>query len=421
MKVAVLAETRPGETRVALDPQLVRELVEKHGFEVAVESGAGAGSHHDDGAYEEVGATVGDASAVLSGTDVVLKVQAPTPDEVETLPADAVYISLLSPFANLDVVEALRDRGITSFAMELIPRTTRAQRMDALSSQATVAGYKAVLMAADELDKLLPMFMTAAGTIRPGKALVLGAGVAGLQAIATARRLGARVEAFDVRPEVKEQVESLGASFLETEHEVVAEGEGGYAKELSEEQHERELELIAAHIGDADLVITTAQIPGRDAPVLITEAMVGSMKPGSVIVDLAAGSGGNCALSEPGETVVAHGVKVMGPLNLPAEIPVHSTQMYARNIVTFMLEMVDAEGGLAVDLENDVVGPSCLTHDGRVMHAPTAERLGDAPPAAEDTTPTSTVPGVGANATEGGAGTGADTPSEHEEERDTDG
>jgi NAD(P) transhydrogenase subunit alpha len=379
MKVAVLAETRPGESRVALNPALVKELVEKHGVDVAVQTGAGLGSHHDDAEFEEAGATLGDASSVLSDADVVLKVQAPTPDEVAALPQAAVLVSFLSPFANLDVVEKLRDRGITSFAMELIPRTTRAQRMDALSSQATVAGYKAVLMGANELHKLLPMFMTAAGTIRPGKVLVLGAGVAGLQAIATARRLGAKVEAFDVRPAVKEQVESLGATFLETEHDVSAEGEGGYAKELSEEQHERELELIAAHVHDTDLIVTTAQIPGKQAPLLITEEMLRSMKAGSVVVDLAAASGGNCAGSKPGETVEVHGVTVMGPDNLPADIPVHSTQMYARNIVTFMLEMVD-EGELKVDMENDVVGPSCLTHAGEVKHAPTAEKLGGGPP-----------------------------------------
>lgn len=405
MKVAVLAETRPGENRVALVPDIVKELVQKHGLEVAVERGAGNGSHISDAAYEGAGATLGDASSVLSGAHAVLKVQAPTPDEVDRLPTDAVFISFLSPFANLDVVERLRDRGISSFAMELIPRTTRAQRMDALSSQATVAGYKAVLLGADALGKLLPMFMTAAGTIRPGKVLVLGAGVAGLQAIATARRLGAKVEAFDVRPAVKEQVESLGATFLETEHDVTAEGEGGYAKELSEEQHQRELELIAGAVVDTDIVITTAQIPGRQAPLLITEDMLKSMRHGSVVVDLATETGGNCAMSKPGETVEAHGVILLGPLNLPAAIPVHSSQMYARNIATFMLEMVD-EGALAVDMENDVVGPSCLTHDGKVVHAPTAEKLGGAPAQATSAAaaPEPDVAGGGSPTTGTGAG-----------------
>jgi NAD(P) transhydrogenase subunit alpha len=376
MKVAVLGETRPGESRVALVPDLVRELVSKHGLEVAVERGAGLRAHFSDADYEEAGARLGDASSVLVGADVLLRVQPPTPAEVLALKPGLVLVGFLAPFDNLDVVRALADHGITAFSMELVPRTTRAQRMDALSSQATVAGYKAVLMGADALHKLLPMFMTAAGTIRPGKVLVLGAGVAGLQAIATARRLGARVEAFDVRPAVKEQVESLGATFLEAEHEVTAEGEGGYAAELSEEQHRRELELIEAHVRDADLVVTTAQIPGRPAPVLITEAMLRTMRPGSVVVDLATGSGGNCELAKPGETVEAHGVRIMGPLNLPAEMPVHASQMYARNVATLALEMVDPESkALRLDFENDILGPCCVTHDGEVRHEPTRDRL----------------------------------------------
>jgi H+-translocating NAD(P) transhydrogenase subunit alpha len=246
--------------------------------------------------------------------------------------------------------------------------------MDVLSSQATIAGYKAVLLGASELTKLLPMLMTAAGTIRPGKVLILGAGVAGLQAIATARRLGAKVEAFEVRPAVKEQVQSLGATFLETEHEVTAEGEGGYAKELSEEQHQRELELIAKHIADADLVVTTAAIPGRKAPVLITDEMIRSMRPGSVVMDLAAETGGNCSLTRAGETVVENGVKIFGPVNLPALAPVHASQMFGKNVATFLRELVQ-EGELVVDLTNDVVGPTCLTHAGEVHHGPTRERL----------------------------------------------
>ena len=253
--------------------------------------------------------------------------------------------------------------------MELVPRITRAQSMDALSSQATVAGYKAVLMAADRLPRFLPMFTTAAGTIRPAKALILGAGVAGLQAIATARRLGAVVRAFDVRPAVKEQVESLGATFLEADHEVTAEGEGGYAKELSEEQHERELELIAGALLDTDVVITTAQIPGREAPLLITEDMVKSMRAGSVIVDLASESGGNCAATRPGETVIAHGVQVMGPLDLPTGLPVHASQMYSKNIVTLIGEFIGEEGEVRLDFDNDVVGPATVTHHGEVRDA----------------------------------------------------
>ncbi|MGD8287009.1 MAG: NAD(P) transhydrogenase subunit alpha, partial [Gemmatimonadota bacterium] len=318
MKVAVPKETRSGERRVALVPQGVQALL-KAGLSVTVESGAGEAAGISDQAYTDAGATIASsASEALQGAGIVLRVNPPTlsePDEVSGLGEGTILVSFLSPLTNFDLVRRLADAKVTSISMELVPRITRAQSMDALSSQATVAGYKAVLMAADHLPKFLPMFTTAAGTIRPGKALVLGAGVAGLQAIATARRLGAVVEAFDVRPAVKEQVESLGATFLETEHEVAAEGEGGYAKELSEEQHQRELELIAGAIEGADLVVTTAQIPGRQAPLLITEEMIRSMRPGSVIVDLAAETGGNCALTKAEETVVAHGVQIIGPTN----------------------------------------------------------------------------------------------------------
>ena len=365
MKVAVLGETRSDENRVAIVPATVPEMA-KAGLEVTVVAGAGTRSHYPDEEYRDAGATVSpDATSALQGADIVLKVQPPTADEVTQLPSGCRLVSLLSPLTNAELVKALADAGVTAFALELIPRITRAQSMDVLSSQATVAGYKAVLLGADQQSKFLPMFMTAAGTIRPGKALVLGAGVAGLQAIATAKRLGAKVEAFDVRPAVKEQVESLGATFLETEHEVTAEGEGGYAKELSEEQHERELELIAAHIKDADLVVTTAQIPGRPAPLLITEEMVDSMRPGSVIVDLAAESGGNCAVTEMGTTVVHNGVKVIGPANLPGEIPVHASQMFSKNVVTFLKEML-YEGGLTLDFENEVIDATCVSHGGEV-------------------------------------------------------
>lgn len=383
MKVAVLRETGAGEHRVALVPTLVGELVRKHGLTVAVEEGAGAGSHYSDQEYIEAGAEVGDLASTVTDCQVVLKVAPPSVSDVKGLPAGAVLISFLSPFANLDMVRALAEAGTTSFAMELIPRTTRAQRMDALSSQANLAGYKAVLLGADTLGRVLPMFMTAAGTIRPGKVLVLGAGVAGLQAIATAKRLGAKVEAFDVRPAVKEQVQSLGATFLEADEDVTAEGEGGYAKALSEEQHEKELELIAAHIHDADIVVTTAQIPGRAAPLLVTEEMLASMRDGSVVVDMAASAtGGNCALSRPDETVSAHGVQILGPTNLPSALPHHSSQMYSRNIATLLLEMIQMEGedddavaSLNLDFENDILGPSCLTHGGEVRHAATLDRL----------------------------------------------
>ncbi|SVB89027.1 uncharacterized protein METZ01_LOCUS241881, partial [marine metagenome] len=286
-----------------------------------------------------------------------------------------VLISMLSPLTQPELVGSLGSAGVTAFALELIPRITRAQSMDVLSSQATVSGYKAVLIGADGLDKFLPMFMTAAGTIRPGKVLILGAGVAGLQAIATARRLGAKVEAFDVRAAVKEQIESLGATFLETDQDVTGEGEGGYAKELSEEQHRRELELIATHIADTDLVITTAQIPGRPAPKLITEEMVDSMKPGSVIVDLASSSGGNCSVTREGETVVHNGVKVIGPTNLPAGVAVHASQMFSKNVETLLKELVKDEK-LTLDFEDEIVTATCVTHAGEVRHGPTKERLG---------------------------------------------
>ena len=371
MKVAVLKETRPGERRVALVPQGVQELT-KAGFTVSVESGAGEHAGASDELYAEAGARVaGSAAEALEGATVVLRVNPPSPsapDETAQIPNGAVLISFLSPLTRPDVVQRLASAGITGISMEMVPRITRAQSMDALSSQATVAGYKAVLLAASHLPKFLPMFTTAAGTIRPGKVLVLGAGVAGLQAISTARRLGAVVEAFDVRPAVKEQVQSLGARFLEAEEEVQAEGEGGYAKELSEEQHEKELALIAGAVPDTDIVITTAQIPGREAPVLLTEEMIRSMRPGSIVVDLAAESGGNCVLTVADETVTRHGVTIMGPVNLPAEIPVHASQMYSKNVVTLLRELLDDEGGLRLDFDNDVIGPATVTHAGEIRN-----------------------------------------------------
>ena len=286
MKIAVMAESHSDERRVALVPGVVR-FYEKREWNLAIEAGAGVSASFRDSAFEEAGVAVVPQGALFDGARVVLKVQPPSLEEVARLPEGIILVSHLNPLGPTDVIEALQARGVTSFAVEMIPRITRAQKMDVLSSQATVAGYKAVLMGANGLTRFLPMLTTAAGTIRPGKALILGAGVAGLQAIATARRLGAVVSAFDVRPAVKEQVQSLGATFLEAELDQGAEDEGGYAKALSEEQHQRELDLIAEHIPDMDLVVTTAQIPGRPAPVLITEAMVDSMNPGSVIVDLA--------------------------------------------------------------------------------------------------------------------------------------
>ena len=368
MRVAVLKETRSAENRVALVPLGVKNLV-KRGLTVTVQTGAGETSGVSDLMYREAGAEIAaSAQETLEDAKLILVVNPPSSNELAHLSEGSILVGFLDPLSDPDLVSRLIDLKVTGISMELVPRITRAQSMDALSSQATVAGYKAVLLAANHLPKFLPMFTTAAGTIRPAKALILGAGVAGLQAIATARRLGAVVEAFDVRPAVKEQVESLGASFLESEEEVTAEGEGGYAKELTEDQHNKELELIGDALIDTDIVITTAQIPGREAPVLITEDMVKTMKYGSVIVDLAAESGGNCELSEAGETVLAHGVQILGPSNLPTTIPVHSSQMYSKNIVTLISEFLGEDGQLQLDFENDVVGPSTVTHGGEVQN-----------------------------------------------------
>jgi NAD(P) transhydrogenase subunit alpha len=368
MKVAVLKETRSAENRVALVPLGVKNLV-KRGLTVTVQTGAGETSGVSDLMYREAGAEIAaSAQETLEDAKLILVVNPPSSNELAHLSEGSILVGFLDPLSDPDLVSRLIDLKVTGISMELVPRITRAQSMDALSSQATVAGYKAVLLAANHLPKFLPMFTTAAGTIRPAKALILGAGVAGLQAIATARRLGAVVEAFDVRPAVKEQVESLGASFLESEEEVTAEGEGGYAKELTEDQHNKELELIGSALIDTDIVITTAQIPGRKAPILITEGMVKTMKYGSVIVDLAAESGGNCELSEADETVLAHGVQILGPSNLPASIPVHSSQMYSKNIVTLISEFLGDDGQLQLDFENDVVGPSTVTHGGEIQN-----------------------------------------------------
>ena len=368
MRVAVLKETRSAENRVALVPLGVKSLV-KRGLTVTVQTGAGETSGVSDLMYRDAGAEIAaSARETLEDAKLILVVNPPSSNELTHLSEGSILVGFLDPLSDPDLVSRLIDLKVTGISMELVPRITRAQSMDALSSQATVAGYKAVLLAANHLPKFLPMFTTAAGTIRPAKALILGAGVAGLQAVATARRLGAIVEAFDVRPAVKEQVESLGASFLESEEEVTAEGEGGYAKELTEDQHSKELELIGSALIDTDIVITTAQIPGRKAPVLITEDMVKTMKYGSVIVDLAAESGGNCELSEAGETVLAHGVQILGPSNLPTSIPVHSSQMYSKNIVTLISEFISDDGQIQLDLENDVVGPSTVTHGGEVQN-----------------------------------------------------
>jgi H+-translocating NAD(P) transhydrogenase subunit alpha len=335
--------------------------------QVLVERGAGAGALIPDEAFADAGAELVDAAAAL-GADVVVKVAAPTDEQVAQLAADAVVIGFLGPLTNADGVRTLADAGVTSFAMEAIPRISRAQSMDALSSQANIAGYRAALFGAQELGRFFPMLMTAAGTIRPATVLVLGAGVAGLQAIATARRLGAVVQGFDVRSAVTEQVESLGATFLEFDLGGDLEGAGGYAKELTPEQQARQQELMAEAIGKVDVVITTAAVPGRRAPILVTEEAVRLMKPGSVIVDLAGETGGNCELSEPGETIIRHDVKIMAPLNVPSTMAEHASQLYARNVQSLLGLMIKENGELALDFEDEVIAGSCITRGGEIVH-----------------------------------------------------
>ncbi len=366
MKVGVPNQAAQGESRVSLVPDVVRKLGTK-GIDVIVESGAGESAHLPDSAYEEAGASVGSAEAAW-GAEVVAIVKPPTSDEIGRLSQGSVLIGFLDPLTAPETSRALASAGVTSFAMEAIPRITRAQAMDALSSQSTVAGYRAVLLAALEMGRFFPMLTTAAGTIKPASVLVLGAGVAGLQAIATARRLGAVVTSFDVRAAVREQVESLGAKFLDLELEADAEAAGGYAKELAEDQQRRQQEALAEAIGRFDVVITTALIPGRRAPLLVNAQAVENMKPGSVVVDLAAVAGGNCELTEPGETVVRHDVKIAGPLNLAAEMPDHASQLYSRNVASLLELMIGDEGALKLNWEDEVIAGACITRDGEIVH-----------------------------------------------------
>ena len=376
MTIAILAESRPGERRVALVPDAVRHY-RKRDWEFRLEAGAGVAASFPDRDFEEAGVGVlAGREALLDGAGVVLKVQPPSAGEVAVLPRGSVLVCHLNPLGPPAIIAELASRGVTAFAVELVPRITRAQKMDVLSSQATVAGYKAVLNGAGAMTRFLPMLTTAAGTVRPARAMILGAGVAGLQAIATARRLGAVVSAFDIRPAVKEQVESLGATFLEATLDEASEDEGGYAKALSEEQHKAELELIATHIRDHDLVVTTAQIPGRAAPVLITEEMVSAMKPGSVIVDLASETGGNCELTAAGETVEHGGVTVMGPANLPAELPFHASRMYARNLAALVDHLFDEEG--EIDFEDEITAATCVTRGGEITNERVLDNLASA-------------------------------------------
>lgn len=380
MKVAVAREVFEGETRVALIPASVEGL-RKSGHEVLMESGAGAHAWFLDDQYEAAGAAiVKDPEELYRAADVVLKVNPPEMHpqagrhEVDLLREGAAIIGFLMPLDNPEVVEKLTRRRITSFAMEYVPRITRAQSMDALSSMATVSGYKAALMAADHLRKFFPLLMTAAGTILPATVLVLGAGVAGLQAVATAKRLGARVEAFDPRPAVKEQVHSLGAQFVEMEVSEQVETAGGYAKEQSEEFLRREQQTIAARLPKVDVVITTAQVFGKKAPILITEEMVKGMRPGSVIVDLAVRQGGNCALSRPRETVEKFGVTIIGAWNLAASIPIHASQMYAKNVTSLFLSIYPSPSDVP-NFEDEITKASCITHGGEIVQASVRKAL----------------------------------------------
>lgn len=372
MKIAVPRERVAGERRVALTPEAAAALV-KTGLGVVIEQGAGEGASYADAAYTAVGATIAPDAATLCGdADVVLKVQRPIEDggrhEVDLLREGTVLIGLLDALTQPDLVRRLAARRITAFAMEGVPRISRAQKMDALSSQANIAGYRAALIAAQALPKFFPMLMTAAGTVFAARVLVIGAGVAGLQAIATARRLGAQVWGYDVRPVVKEQVESLGAKFLAFDLGVAdAEDKGGYAKALSADASRRQQEMLAERTKDFDVVITTALVPGRPAPRLVTKETVAAMRPGSVIVDLAAESGGNCELTRAGEVVVAHGVSIHGPVNLPASMPVHASQLYARN-VTELLNTFVKDGALAIDMSDEVIAGACVTHAGEVVN-----------------------------------------------------
>jgi NAD(P) transhydrogenase subunit alpha len=361
VKVAVPKETAPGERRVALVPEIVRKLTEA-GFEIAVEAGAGAEASFSDQEYERAGAAIAPSpDELLRGAEGVVKVQKPSPEEIELLPRGSILIAFLQPLTDSEGIERLARRGVVGFALESVPRITRAQPMDALSSQATVSGYKAALLAAERLPRFFPMLMTAAGTVPPAKVLVLGAGVAGLQAIATARRLGAVVAGFDVRPVVREQVESLGASFLDLGI-IGEETAGGYARELTEEDQRRQQEELERRIPEFDVVITTALIPGRPAPKLIPDSAVAAMRDGSVIVDLAAEAGGNAQLTVPGEEVIREGVTIVGLTNLPSMVPVHASQLYARNVQALLTHLAP-DGELALDWDDEITAGACVTRE----------------------------------------------------------
>ncbi|MEM9922984.1 MAG: Re/Si-specific NAD(P)(+) transhydrogenase subunit alpha [Cyanobacteria bacterium P01_D01_bin.50] len=372
MRIAVAKEIEVSERRVALIPDVVSKLV-KDGFEVWIESGAGEKALFNDSDYETAGATIISDTAKLWGeADILLKVSPPQQREdgsaeIDLLKEGSVLMGFLNPLGNPSLAEQLAQRKVSALSVEMIPRTTRAQSMDALSSQASIAGYKSVLIAAEALPKYFPMLTTAAGTIAPAKVFVMGAGVAGLQAIATARRLGAMVEAFDIRPAVKEEVQSLGAKFVEVKLEEETATAGGYAKEISEESKKRTQEAVNDRVKNADVVITTAQVPGRKAPRLVTEEMIAQMKPGAVIVDLAADQGGNAAYTEPGGNVVKNGVIIIGPVNLPSSVPVHASQLYSKNLLALM-KLLIKDKALNIDFSDDIVNAACVTHNGEIRN-----------------------------------------------------
>ena len=386
MRIGVPQETAPGERRVALVPESCKKL-KQAGYEIAIEAGAGASAGFPDAAYRELGVTLeSDPAALLGTADIVLKVGPPSiepdRDEVAWMRSGAVYLGSLMPLRHLRAVRALAARGVTAFATDAIPRTTRAQSMDTLSSMANIAGYKGVLLAAVELNKYFPMFMTAAGMVPPARVFVIGAGVAGLQAIATAKRLGANVTATDVRPEVKEQIESVGGKYVGIELTESAAAGGGYARELSESDRARQREILAAQVAQSDVVLTTALIGGVFAPRLITAEMVRQMRPGAVIVDLAADGGGNCELSRPGETVAVGGVSILAPLNLPASMPLHASLLFSRNLTAF-LQAFTKDGVFQLDPEDDIQQGALITQAGEVRHGRTREALAREAPAKE--------------------------------------
>jgi NAD(P) transhydrogenase subunit alpha len=385
MRIGVPKETAAGEHRVALVPEVVSKLKAK-GLDIVVQNGAGDDALVPDDAFAEAGAELTADAAGIWGCDVVVTIAPPDPEQIRSLGASSVLIGFLAPLSSPQTTRALSDAGATALAMEAIPRISRAQSMDALSSQANVAGYKAALLGAEEMGRFYPMLMTAAGTIPPAKVLVLGVGVAGLQALATAKRLGARTTGYDVRPEVAEQVQSLGAQWLDLGLE--ASGEGGYARELTDEERARQQQALTNAIKGFDVVITTALVPGRPAPRLVTAEAVEGMKPGSVIIDLAGETGGNCELTEPGQTVIRHDVKIVSPLNLPASMPEHSSQLFARNVLSLLELLIGEDGNLALDFDDEIVAGACVVRDGQIVNAgakAAVEKAGAAAPSTADT------------------------------------